>query len=402
MAEKPVKLRAAWLDAPQSRELFALFASSGHAARFVGGCVRNALLGASVSDLDVATDASPQQVMQMLREAGFKAVGTGLSHGTVTAVVRGMVYEITTLRIDVETHGRHATVAFTTDWREDAARRDFTMNALYADIDGALFDPLGGYADLVHRKVRFIGAAEARIREDYLRILRFFRFSARYGAGPLDGAGLSACVRLRQGLQGLSAERVGAELLRLLLTPRVLEVLREMFAHGLLTEILGAAPHLSRLERWLALEARAGLQSCAMQRLGALCVLTEEDALRRRLRLSNRDAAALKLWGSGFVDFAAMDEPALRRARYRLRDDYQPLVAINWLRAGAGADNGLWRNAHALPDRWPSPVFPLKGADLIRAGMTPGPKIGGKLKQLHTLWLDSDFSMSKEELLQNP
>ena len=213
---------AAWLKRPETARVFAALAESGVETRAVGGAVRNSLLGLPVTEVDLATTALPQQVMALARKAGLKAVPTGIEHGTVTVIADGVPFEVTTLRRDVETFGRHATVAFTENWEEDARRRDFTLNALYAGSDGTVFDPLGGYEDVVAGRVRFIGDAEARIREDYLRILRFFRFNAYYGKGPFDADGLRASVSLRGGMAQLSAERIAGEVRRLLVAPQAI------------------------------------------------------------------------------------------------------------------------------------------------------------------------------------
>ena len=219
---------ADWLARHQTQAVFDALAAKGFAARAVGGAVRNALLGRPVVDIDIATPARPEQVIEAARAAGLAAVPTGLEHGTVTVIAAHVPHEVTTLREDVETHGRHATVAFTDDWAADARRRDFTINALYCSADGEVFDPLGAYGDLGARRVRFIGEARERIREDYLRILRFFRLTAEYGAGPADAEGLGACVAERDGLARLSAERVRQEMLRLLAAPRAPELVRAM------------------------------------------------------------------------------------------------------------------------------------------------------------------------------
>jgi poly(A) polymerase len=402
-SEKPLPVRVSgrWLDCQETRALAAMFEAGGRTARFVGGVVRNSLLGEPVNDLDIATEARPEEVMAMAEAAGFRAIGTGLAHGTVTVVVHGHIYEVTTLRIDVETHGRHATVAFTDDWREDAARRDFTMNALYANFDGSLYDPLGGYPDLLAGRVRFIGAAEDRIREDYLRILRFFRFTAKYGHGGIDAVGLAACLRLRAGINGLSAERIRSEFVRLLATRGAFEVLDIMLGHGLLLPIVGGVAHLGRLARWLEVERLLGLEREPIDRIGALCVDTSEDAERllRRLRLSNEEAARLRLWSQRSELSPQMDEKAARIACYRLGERFSPLVAISCLRAGDVSNAEGWRQLHTLPERWQPPAFPLKGQDLIKRGMKPGPDIGKRLADLEARWLASDFALTREELL---
>jgi poly(A) polymerase len=252
---------AEWLHWPQTRAVFAALSPEGVATRAVGGAVRDALIGRAAREVDLATTAPPKQVMALAARAGLKAIPTGIDHGTVTVVADGTRFEVTTLRRDVETFGRHARVAFTDDWAQDAGRRDFTINALYAGVDGEVFDPLGGMADIEARRVRFIGDPVARIREDYLRILRFFRFSADYGRPPYDAAALAACTRERAGMSRLSPERVRAEILRLLGLGGAGAALWAMFDHGLLVDVLGGVPYLTRFERLAAIES--AINACA-------------------------------------------------------------------------------------------------------------------------------------------
>ena len=396
------KISAPWLTSSSSRLLAQMFAHSAYTARFVGGVVRNALLGEIINDFDVATDAPPEQVMELAQKAGFKAIGTGLAHGTVTIIIEKVVFEITTLRVDLQTDGRHAQIAFTDDWRKDAARRDFTMNALYADFDGTIFDPLGGYEDLVARRVRFIGCAKDRIIEDYLRILRFFRFNAQYGDGPLDEPGLSACVRLQAGLSGLSAERIGAEFLRLLVAKNAAPVLKVMFAYGLILPLTGLVPLLHRFLNLLELEHALDRSPDAIERLGALFMLApgNENRLAARLRLSNRQKYSVQLWGRAAVLHRKMSKTEARLALYKLGEDYQMSVVISWLRSGDARMNIQWRKLYDLPSDWQPPRFPLKGEDLVASGMTPGPVIGQTLRSLEKDWLVSDFRLDREELLK--
>ncbi len=288
-----------WLVRPETRAVFAALAAGGFEARAVGGAVRNALLGLPVVDIDIATPARPDEIIAAAKAAGLAAVPTGIAHGTVTVIANHVPHQVTTLREDVETHGRHATVAFTDDWAADARRRDFTLNALYCSAEGEVFDPLSGYADLAARRVRFIGDARERIREDYLRILRFFRLTAEYGQGSPDAEGLTACVREREGLARLSAERVREELMRLLVARRGPELVRAMFDYGLLALVLASAPRPSLLDRLAAVEAALGLGADAILRLAALAVEVAEDAdrLRDRLRLSNEEHARLSRLG---------------------------------------------------------------------------------------------------------
>lgn len=396
------KLSGDWLQCRQTVALMAVFAAGGYTARFVGGVVRNALLGEPVNDLDMATDARPEKVMELAQKAGFKAIGTGLNHGTVTVVVEGRVYEITTLRIDVKTHGRHATVAFTKDWVEDAARRDFTMNALYAGADGTVFDPLGGYEDLQARRVRFIGSPRDRITEDNLRILRFFRFSAQYGQGNVDEEGLAACVHLQKGLGTLSAERIRSEFMRLLLMPRAVDVVEIMYSHGLLLQLACRVPHFARFKNWLTLENHLVRDASAIDRLGALFMLVTEDAafLARKLRLSNQEKKALGRWARAFDINENLDEAQARVLFYRLGEEYQTRIIIQWLLSGAGVDHPAWRHIHDLPERWHVPAFPVQGQDLLEHGMTPGPSVGKTLLKLERRWIESDFQLQRAELLR--
>lgn len=393
---------AEWLTRPATARVFAALAGPGVETRAVGGAVRNALLGEAVSEIDLATTALPEQVMSLARKAGLKAVPTGIEHGTVTVIADGVPYEVTTLRRDVETFGRHATVAFTENWEEDARRRDFTINALYARSDGTVCDPLGGYADLVAGRVRFIGDATERIKEDYLRILRFFRFNAYYGNGPLDQEGLRAAVRLRAGLDHLSAERVSAELKRLLAAPRAMEAVEALFDYGLLPALLGGVPRLERFKRLIAIEAALGRGADAVLRLAALAVFVAEDAerLAARLRLSNAEQAVLALGAADHVEARLPDEEAARRALYRLgASEFAAFVLLAWTDSGAAPDDAAWCAALNLPDRWQAPSFPLRGADIMALGDLQGPEIGLVLRRLEADWAAGGFALSREELL---
>src|SRR5262245_11289203 len=282
---------AAWLTSGALPKLLAVLDRDSEEARAVGGAVRNALLGAPVLEVDVATTAVPDEVVKRITAAGFKVVPTGIEHGTVTVVIDKHPFEVTTLRKDVETYGRHAKVEFGRDWKADAERRDFTINALSATCDGAVYDYAGGLEDLRHRRIRFIGDPARRIEEDYLRILRFFRFHAAYGAGHPDAAGLSACITGRKGLDQLSRERVRMELLKLLLAPQATPTLAVMSQVGLLLLVLGGVPYLADFENMAKVEAAIGKIPDAVRRLGALAVVIAEDAERlwQKLRLTNSE-----------------------------------------------------------------------------------------------------------------
>ena len=387
---------ASWLTRPETKAVFAALAAQGIAARAVGGAVRNALLRRPVTDIDIATPARPDEVMAAAQAAGLTAVPTGMAHGTVTVIANRVPYEITTLREDVETHGRHATVAFTDDWAADARRRDFTINALYCGADGEVLDPLGAYADLAQRRVRFIGDAAARIREDYLRILRFFRLTADYGEGPPDAEGLAACVAERAGLGLLSAERVRQEMLRLLVALRGPELVRAMLSHGLITLVLPAAPRPTLLDRLATLEAALDLTPDAVLRLAALAVEVPEDAdrLRDRLRLSNEEHARLARAAMGVPHLGAeTPERAAKACLYAEGEaGYRQRVLIAWARSGDPPASQVWRDRFALPERWQPPRFPLGGTDVMALGLPAGPRVGELLRTLEAWWIAGDFA----------
>ena len=399
---KPPSLKDAdWLKRPETRAVFAALSVDGAETRAVGGAVRNALLGLPVSEIDLATTAVPEKVMALAEKAGLKPVPTGIDHGTVTIIASGVPFEVTTLRCDVKTFGRRANVAFTTSWEEDARRRDFTLNALYADRDGNVFDPLGGLADLLAGRVRFIGDAEDRIREDYLRILRFFRVHAYYGKGRMDPDGLHAAVKLRAGLDVLSPERVGAELKRLLVAPNAAAAVEALYDYGLLTLLLGGVPLLGRFERLIALEAALGLAPDASLRLAALAVFVEEDAerLTHRLRLSNAEQTVLLLAAKLRPGIHAPSDAEAKERLYRLGvEAYRAFVLLAWAASGASPDDAAWRRAFTLPSRWQAPAFPLRGADMVALGLK-GPEIGETLRRLERDWIAAGFALSRDALL---
>jgi poly(A) polymerase len=393
---------ADWLSRPETQRVFAALTGPGAETRAVGGAVRDSLLGIPVTEIDLATTALPQEVMTLARKAGLKAVPTGIEHGTVTVIADGKPFEVTTLRRDVETFGRHATVAFTENWEEDARRRDFTLNALYAASDGTVYDPIGGYADLVAGSVRFIGDAEARIQEDYLRILRFFRFNAYYGKGPLDAEGLAASVRLRGGLDQLSAERIAAELRKLLVAPDAVRAVDALFDYGLLTPLLGGVPRVMRFERLAAAEAALGLAPDPALRLAALAVFVAEDAARlaERLHLSNAEQAVLLLGAEDHGDDHLPDDAAAKRALYRLGPcSFEAHVLLAAADAGVAPEDRNWRQALRLADRWQPPEFPLRGNDIMALGDIKGPALGNLLHRLEAEWVAGGFAEDRDQLL---
>lgn len=402
LRSKPPSLKDAdWLKARETHAVFEALSRDGVETRAVGGAVRNSLLGLPVTEIDLATTAVPEQVMALAAKAGLKSVPTGIDHGTVTVIAGGTPFEVTTLRCDVETFGRHANVAFTTSFEEDARRRDFTLNALYADREGTVFDPLGGLDDLLAGRVRFIGDAEERIKEDYLRILRFFRVHAYYGKGRMDEEGLRASVKLRDGLDRLSAERVGAELKRLLIAPGAVAAAEALYDYGLLTGLLGGVPLLQRFERLAAIEAALGLAPSAALRLAAIAVFVAEDVARvaMRLRLSNVEQAVLELAARLRPDTQSMDEASAKETLYRLGPEaYRAYVLLAWAASAATASDANWQRVYALPERWQPPDFPLRGADLMALGLQ-GPDIGETLRGLERDWIAADFAPGRDELL---
>ena len=394
----------AWLSSAATQGVLAVIEAGGHQARAVGGVVRNGLLGLAITDIDIATTALPQDVMRLARAADLGVAETGLQHGTVTVIADHRPFEVTTLRRDVESHGRHATVAFTDDWTEDARRRDFTMNALYCDRSGRVHDPLGGYTDLIARRVCVIGDAADRIREDYLRILRFFRFTAQYAEGGHDAVGLLACARLRGGLAQLSRERIHQEMTRLLTARRAVEAVMVMQAHGILAEILPAAPRPTVFRRLTEIETALAWKPDAMLRLAALGVVTSEDASRigRAFKVSRAEHGILDL---GASETARLTTPPSQGSARKLvytqgPDNYRRLIALSLAGAIAySTTDPLWIAALTLPDRWAAPKLPVTGADVMARGVAAGPAVGDALRRIEAWWIARDFAPSRDELL---
>ena len=361
--------------------------------------MRNALIGGAPHEVDVATTALPPEVIRRSEAAGFKAVPTGIDHGTITVVIDGRPFEVTTLRQDVETFGRHATVRFGRDWRADAERRDFTINALSVTPDGVVHDYVGGLADLAARRVRFIGDPATRIAEDYLRILRFFRFHAIYGEGLPDPAGLSATIAGREGLERLSRERVRMELMKLLNAPHAVRTLAVMAEAGILVSVLGGVPLLASLSNLIKLEATLGLVHDPVRHLAALAVQIVEDAerLRQRLRLFNAEHERLASMGEAWWRVTpALGEHGARTLMYRLgAERYTDRVLLAWSRAQAGASDAAWHRLATLRARWTAPSFPLRAADLIARGVPKGPPLGAALRAAEEAWIAADFPLDK-------
>ena len=377
----------------------------GEETRLVGGAVRDLALGDKPGDFDLATTALPDAVTRRALAAGFAVAPTGIAHGTVTVIVDGRPIEVTTLRRDVATDGRRAKVAFGRDFRADALRRDFTINALSLTRDGVVHDYVGGLADLAARRVRFIGEPGQRIREDYLRILRFFRFSARYGEGALDAEGLSAAIRERDGLAILSRERVRAELLKLLAAPRAGEVTTVVCEAGLLGPLVAGLTDAARLNRLIAIEAARGEAPDPLLRLAALTLWVEEDAerLRERLRLSNAEFERLAELGRALIALHGIDAPPplaqLRLLLFeRRRRGALDALALAHVESCAPPDEPRFAAAYRFLAEAPEPTLPITGADIVARGVARGRRVGETLKTLQALWIRAGFPREPEAL----
>jgi poly(A) polymerase len=389
------RIDAEWLKQGTAAALLDVLDREGEEARVVGGAVRNALLDVPVGDVDIATTALPREVIRRVEAAGFKAVPTGIEHGTVTVVIDREPHEVTTLREDVETYGRHARVVFGRDWRRDAERRDFTMNALSVGRDFVVHDYVGGLADVAARRVRFIGAASARIAEDYLRILRFFRFHAAYGMGEPDAEGLAACIAARAHLDHLSRERVRMEVLKLIVAAQAVPTLAVMAQAGIIERVLAGVPLVESLGKMASIEAALDLPADPVRRLGALALFVTEDAdrLRERLKLSNAEYERLHGMADGWWRVSAEGgETDARAMLYRLGGErFLDRVLLAWSRAPAGIADQAWRALALLPHRWSVPIFPLKAADFLARGLVRGPALGAALRAAEEAWIAQGF-----------
>ncbi|MBR9971242.1 CCA tRNA nucleotidyltransferase [Magnetospirillum sulfuroxidans] len=402
-----------WMAAAETQTVIAALVADGAEVRFVGGCVRDSVLKRAIKDIDIATHDPPDRVMQLLTRAQIRVIPTGLAHGTVTAVIGPAHFEITTLREDVETFGRHARVSFTDDWTADAARRDFTMNAMFADPQGRVYDPFGGLADLAAGHVRFVGDPMIRIAEDVLRLLRFFRFFAHYGRPAMDGRALTACRKLAPRLKELSGERVAGELIRLLQAPDPAMVLLVMKSEGILSQVLPEALELSRLKMLTWLESRAmvrpGIRPDALRRLGAILVTDAAGiaVMGERLKLSAAQVARLAAIAVPKVEITlGMDDIAARRALRRVgADTFRDLVLVAWAdhRSRSGLvdshESALWQNLLDLADGWQPVELPVRGADCLELGIPPGPGIGRMLTRVEQWWEAGDYRADRAACL---
>ena len=402
-----------WLQSAATQRLLSALEAEGDEVRFVGGCVRDSVLHRQVSDIDLATPARPERVLELLERAGIKAIPTGLKHGTVTALVDRIPYEITTLRRDVDTDGRHARVEFTDDWEQDAARRDFTINALSCTSDGAIYDYFDGLSDLGHGMVRFVGVPKKRIEEDVLRLLRFFRFYAFYGSPPMDVDSLAACRVAAPELVHLSAERISAELLKIFSSPDPAGVLLLMHGERILPNILPEASDFGRLRLMVWLETRGlvmdSLTVDPLRRMAALIDVTavEAEALARRLRLSRAQSKRLaRLCEPAFIPVHTMARPEiLRHLQHVGAAEFRDLVLLTWCgRKSVQArpepgETGHWTEMLNIAETWQPAVFPLNGKDVVSAGVAPGKDVGRLLHDVRQWWEEGGLQAGRDATL---
>lgn len=376
--------------------LLALLSSEGDRALIVGGAVRNSLMGYPIGDIDIATTVWPEKIIARVGVAGMRAIPTGFAHGTVTVIVDAQSYEVTTLREDIETDGRHATVIFGDDFKKDAARRDFTMNALYADNSGFIHDYVGGLEDILYRRVKFIGDAKTRIQEDYLRILRFFRFSADYGEGKLDPDGLAAIIELKEGLQTLSAERLKNELLKVLLARKTVPILTTMTHIGIFDLILQLPTNVDAVAGLLHRDPGAD----ALLRLAAFCMHKPDDALilKSLLKLSNAETDRLTNIGTALMRLSATARPiatsTIRKMAFRLgRRTLTEALVIDAARRNSSIDPALLSAAGSAPV-----MSPFTGSMLLKRGVPQGRKIGEIIERAEESWMAADFPSDAGQL----
>ena len=387
-----------WMTTPAAIAVMDALEARGFVgcARFVGGCVRNALLNRPIDDIDIATTLTPDQVTEALQEAGIKAVPTGVEHGTITAVADGHAFEITTLRRDVSTDGRRAVVAFSQDWTEDAQRRDFTLNAVYSDRHGTLYDPTGrGIEDGKAGRIVFVGDAMTRIREDYLRILRFFRFQAWYGKGEADEKALGACKALKESLSGRPAERTAKELTKLLAAQEPRPALALMAQTGVLGAILPCATDLTAFNQLVEIETDQLFENDPTLRLATLIPEDQVGAAQvaERLRLSNevRDRLVSAMGKTPRIT-SWMSPRETRRGVYAIGlRAFNDRVKLAWAKSGRTSASHQWRGLLALAESWSPPPFPLTGEDVIQSGVPRGPMVGQVLREVEDWWVDHDF-----------
>lgn len=393
-----------WMTRSETRQVMGALQADGVPARFVGGCVRDTLLGRPVKDIDIATAEPPDRVVALIEKAGLRAIPTGIEHGTITAIVGSTPFEITTLRHDVETDGRRARVAFTDDWVSDAERRDFTFNAIFCDEDGTLYDPTGGLADLEVGRVRFVGTALERLGEDVLRLLRYFRLYAYYGSAPPDEDALQACRKMAPQIANLSIERVWGEMRRLLVAPDPVSVLEVMKQWDVLPHVLPEAGDHNRLARLVGIEKEVSAPADDIRRLAALVETDEAGAvsLARRLRLSNLEAKRLgAVAAPKYRPDAHDDEQQNRIVLYRTGPDvFDDLVLLGWAES-TGDNDDAWRGLLTLAERAPVPAFPIGGKDVLARGVPAGTRVGELLEAVEQWWMAQGFPPDRDSCLEH-
>jgi len=403
----------AWLSEPDTLAVVAALTAEGADVRFVGGCVRDSLARRPVGDIDIATPDRPDKVVELLTASAIRAVPTGIDHGTVSAVTDTRTFEITTLRRDVETDGRHATVAFTEDWVEDAKRRDFTINALSATPDGDVFDPFDGIGDLAHGHIRFVGLARERVEEDYLRILRFFRFYGSFGRPPIDTDALAACRAGAEGLKNLSGERIRGELFKILIVPEPADIVIRMRGEGVLEHVLPEAGEINtlRLVNWLETRATSlcSIAPDAVRHLASLLdgVEADIDTLAARLKLSNREKSRLSVLHAPQTavspDMGTLAEKKL--LRHEGTELFRDLVLLGWAHEMAAEPRlprerkESWLRMLEDADTWQPPAFPLTGRDVRALGIAEGPLIGELLTRVEVWWENGDYKAGRQACL---
>lgn len=402
-----------WMTAPETAAVWEALTAEGTEVRFIGGCVRDALLKREIRDIDIATPDTPEKVMDLLEAAGIRAIPTGIDHGTVTAVVEGVPFEITTLRVDVETDGRRAKVAFTDDWIADASRRDFTINAFSCNLEGEVYDPFNGLDDLAYGRVRFVGNARERIHEDVLRLLRFFRFYATYGRPPANEEALNACRAEAHKLPVLSGERVRVEMFRILMSPNPADVLVLMRGHDVLDHVLPESGDIGHLRVMTWLDTRAikmdAVKPHPVRRLASLIRTDAAGAedIAERFKMSTRQKRRLiALAEPAFEIDPEMGDTAFRRALHHLGPDMvRDLTLLAW--AAERAVNPRqphertegWINLLTTSNTWQDVSFPLRGRDALALGIPHGPRVGRLMKAVEQWWEDRDYRPDREACL---
>ncbi len=384
------RVTAKWLKEPTLQSVFGIVAAAGGEARVVGGALRNTLLRVAVGDIDLATTLAPREIVKAFRTAGHPVYPTGIAHGTVTVSIHQNTYEITTLRQDIETDGRRAVVQFTDDWREDALRRDFTMNALYCDAAGKIYDYTNGYEDILRSRITFVGTPSVRIKEDYLRILRYFRFLSVFKQLKPDKAGLAACIKSKKNLRTLSAERIAREMFKLLQGENAVSVLRLMAKNGVLQNVVAHTDDFRTLSR---LPQDAILRGYVLSK--------DPQGLREAWRLSNAQAKRIDDLLQHGAPSPTLRLSEQRRILYGMGlQAWRDSVLVARAKSRAPLTDGAWKRMLSLPSRWTMPTFPVSGRDLLDLGFTPGPDLGIRLKDLEQHWVASDFKPAKADLLE--